>query len=364
MALRWLRCPPLHLVTRFFSSSTFPAAQNRPHRAHLSCPTEQVWAQAFKFVLPMEKPGEAAPALRAAVMNSRRLLPDQLRRVGGWDCPGALGCLMQLKLCGTLLRALAAGPTQSEPTCAGSARHSLHASTPHPSPLSLPPPVCREIGSGSAAVTSLLRGQGSEEVTIPLTDKKGNTTGALQLGVIVEMGEGAQLGEPLPSHPPARFCALGTGCVARGIHAAATTTLARKGRCPMQRAASAPGCVCMRDDKPGTRDVMPQQPHCFQQGAEVNPSALIPPCPPTLHLPAGSAAGTTLGTVHMPVGGLPETALPPASQEALLQSRQPLEPGLVDTGVSITTAPEVGPTAGVGSGQVVNPASATFGVMQ
>lgn len=36
-----------------------------------------MWNETFRFVLPAQKPGEAAPMLRVSVMNSNRLLPDR-----------------------------------------------------------------------------------------------------------------------------------------------------------------------------------------------------------------------------------------------------------------------------------------------
>ena len=37
----------------------------------------QIWNESFQFVLPAEQPGEAAPVLRVAVLNSNRLMPDR-----------------------------------------------------------------------------------------------------------------------------------------------------------------------------------------------------------------------------------------------------------------------------------------------
>lgn len=71
-----------------------------------------------------------------------------------------------------------------------------------------------------------------------------------------------------------------------------------------------------------------------------------------------------LGAVHAPVGGVPANALPPASQDALREAQavapNPLNASATQT---ITTAPDVGPTAAATSGQVMNPAAPGFGTV-
>ena len=89
------------------------------------------------------------------------------------------------------------------------------------------------------------------------------------------------------------------------------------------------------------------------------------PHPQRLVAPAGSAAGSTLGTVHVPAGAVVEDALPPASQRALHAS-QAAEPKPMPAGAeqaTLTGAPAIGQGAGVGVGQVINPTQASFGTM-
>lgn len=53
----------------------------------------------------------------------------------------------------------------------------------------------REIGSGSAPLSGLLRGEGSHEVAVPLVGGKGGRAGRLLVAVQCELGDTATLGE-------------------------------------------------------------------------------------------------------------------------------------------------------------------------